>query len=166
MRKRLPLFLLLALTFSCKKNAEHETQKLKDTLRIIDSINAVRTKYNDSIRILNHNNIYKDLSGSHKFTHSEIGKSGNVNFKKIGRDEYEISGNIKLNDNYVEIKGIGELVTEKYLNFDGKIIQKINGTPYERTKKTSFTNEGKGSFWRLQNKVNGDGFVDYIDIHF
>ena len=52
------------------------------------------------------------------------------------------------------------------MNFDGEITQKINGTVFERTAKTTFFDEGKGKFWRLQNKVNGSGFVDYIDIYF
>ena len=34
------------------------------------------------------------------------------------------------------------------------------------TKKTTFFDEGKGNFWRLQDKINGSGFVDYIDIYF
>ncbi len=52
------------------------------------------------------------------------------------------------------------------LNFEGVIKQKINGTAFRRTSKTSFKNEKKGPYWRLQNKKGGEGFVEYIDIHF
>ena len=67
--------------------------------------------------------------------------------------------------NTLEIKGSVKRVSEKHLNFEGIITQKINGTTYIRSKKTTFFDEGKGKFWRLQNKINDAGFVDYIDIY-
>lgn len=160
--------LLAATALSCgKKSSEEKAQKeLADTLRKIDSINAYRAKYNDSIRELNRRNLYRDYSGNHRFKHSEIDAEGSVKFSNTGRDEYELSGSIISGKNSVQISGKAELVTEKYLNFEGKITQKINGKTYERNRKTSFKNEGKGNFWRLQDKVNSDGFVEYIDIYF
>lgn len=166
MKRLLLPFLALAL-LSCNKNVErYEQKKLADTLRIIDSINAARTVYNDSIRVLNGKNIYRDLSGSHRLTHSEISAPGKVFFTKTARDEYKISGKAASGSDFVEVNGKVELVTEKYLNFEGVIFQKIQGKPYKRSAKTSFKDEKKGSFWRMQNKVNSDGFVDHIDIHF
>ncbi len=166
--KKLIFILISLLVVSCGKKQTEVSEKrlLQDTLQKIDSINAHRTKYNDSIRALNSQNRYRDYSGTHQFSHSEINKTGTVKFTKIGRDEYKLSGKISSGINSVEISGVGELVTEKYLNFDGKIIQKIDGTTYVRNKKTSFKDEKKGNFWRLQDKVNSDGFVDYIDIYF
>ncbi len=165
--KKIPLIIAVLALASCNKNAEkYETQRLQDTLRIIDSINASRMAYNDSIRALNNKNIYRDLSGSHKITHSEISGSGTVNFVKTGRDEYEVSGSISSGKNKLQINGNIELVTEKYLNFEGKIKQTINGKSFNRTKKTSFKDEKTGPYWRLQNKIGADGFVEYIDIHF
>ena len=102
-----------------------------------------------------------------KFSSDEISPfSGTVNFEKTGRDLYHLSGTIKSGKNTLTIDGEIKKVSEKHLNFEGEIIQNIKGVIFKRTKKTTFFDEGKGNFWRLQNKVNGSGFVDYIDIHF
>lgn len=168
--KRLILVAVLALLFSCKKNTSTENNKeLQDTLSKIDSINAARTKYNDSIKTLNDKNRFTDLSGSHKLKFSSDGVvplNGAIIFQKKARDTYDVSGEAKFGNNTLSITGTIQRVSEKHLNFEGKISQKINGSNYDRTKKTTFLNEGKGNFWRLQDKVNGDGFVDYIDISF
>ena len=165
--KHLLLAAMAVAFISCKKTSTSETQMLNDTLAKIDSINAVRSKYNDSIRILNDKNRFPDLSGSHKLSYlSDDGVSlkGNINFNRTGRDLYQVSGNAKGGTNNLSIEGEIKRVSEKHLNFEGKISQKISGSPYTRTKKTTFLDEGKGNYWRLQDKVNGDGFVDYIDI--
>lgn len=162
------LILLLSLSLiSCNKNIEkYEQKKLANTLRVIDSINAARTVYNDSIRALNSQNRYRDLTGRHRFTHSEIPASGTVRFTKNGRDQYKVSGKASSGNDFVEINGDLKVVTMQYLNFEGVINQKINGTAFRRTSKTSFKDEKKGPYWRLQNKKGGEGFVEYIDIHF
>ena len=95
--KRLFLILLAFAIIACNKNGENNAKKI-DSTKIIDSMNVVIKKHNDSIRALNSKNNFDDLSGSHQLT---------------------------------------------------------------------FTNdEGKGKFFRLQQKVNSEGFVDYIDIHY
>lgn len=162
------LILLLSLSLiSCNKNIEkYEQKKLADTLRVIDSINAARTIYNDSIRALNSQNRYRDLTGRYRFTHSEIPASGTVHFIKNGRDQYKVSGKASSGNDFVEINGDLKVVTMQYLNFEGVIKQKINGTAFRRTSKTSFKDEKKGPYWRLQNKKGGEGFVEFIDIHF
>jgi hypothetical protein len=134
----------------------------------IESLNIERQRLNERIAIKNQQNVLKDISGPHqlKFSSDETSTfSGTVHFENTGRDLYEISGVAKSGTNTLEIRGMIKRVSEKHLNFDGEITQKINGTVYNRTKKTTFFNEGKGNFWRLQNKVNGSGFVDYIDIY-
>ena len=109
------------------------------------------------------------MSGKHKFTHNSISNNGSVDFKNIGRDLYEISGSAKSGKNYVKIEGELKMVSEEYLNFTGKITQSIsendNGKVDVRTKKTSFAKKGNGKYWRLQNRLNSSGFVDYIDIY-
>lgn len=73
------LLLLSVILLSCNKNIEeYEKKKLTDTVRIIDSVNAARTVYNDSIRTLNKKDRYSDISGRHRFTHSEVEGSGNA----------------------------------------------------------------------------------------
>lgn len=166
MKKLIPL-VILATLFSCKKTTTSENNELKDTIAKIDSINASIKKHNDSIQILNDKNRFGDLSGTHALKYSTdegATLNGGINFNKIGRDQYEVSGNAKSNSNTLNINGTIKRVSDKHLNFEGKISQKIDGSSYIRTKKTTFLDEGKGNFWRLQDKVNGDGFVDYIDI--
>ena len=154
---------------SCSKKEIENTDITSPENKKIESLNIERQKLNENIAIKNQQNVLKDLSGKHqlKFTSDETaGFSGTVNFENTGRDLYEISGNAKSGKNTLAINGTIKKVTEKHLNFDGEITQKINGTVYKRTSKTTFFNEGKGSFWRLQNKINSSGFVDYIDIYF
>ncbi|WP_346983299.1 hypothetical protein [Chryseobacterium sp. POE27] len=56
------------------------------------------------------------------------------------------------------------------MNFSGTLTQSIsendNGKPYVRNKPKTFMSKDGGKTYRLQDMVNGSGFVDYIDIHF
>lgn len=153
---------------SCSQKQSENTSTISMENKKIESLNIERQRLNERIAIKNQQNVLKDISGPHqlKFSSDETSTfSGTVHFENTGRDLYEISGVAKSGTNTLEIRGMIKRVSEKHLNFDGEITQKINGTVYNRTKKTTFFNEGKGNFWRLQNKVNGSGFVDYIDIY-
>lgn len=165
--KKILLPVVLLTLFSCKKSTETSAKQSNDTLAKIDSINAARVEYNDSIKILNDKSRLADLSGSHKLTFTTDGAkmSGKIEIEKTGRDLYGVQGGATSGSTTLKINGIIKRISEKHLNFDGKISQKINGSAYSRKKKTTFLDEGKGNFWRLQDKVNGDGFVDYIDIY-
>ncbi len=61
-------FIPLILIASRATKTEKIMLKMSDSTKIIDSIDAVRMKYNDSIRALNNKNNYGDLSGKHKLT--------------------------------------------------------------------------------------------------
>ncbi|MDO5615159.1 MAG: hypothetical protein Q4G16_03145 [Cruoricaptor ignavus] len=164
--KKLIFTAMAFAVIGCNQNKKTEQ---KDDLQLqVDSINQARAKYNDSIQALNEANRFGDLSGSktlsYKSDDSSININGTINFQKTGRDLYDISGNASSGKNTISINGTIKRVSEKHLNFEGEISQNINGSAYKRTKKTTFLNEGKGKFWRLQDKVNADGFVDYIDI--
>ena len=154
--------------FSCSKKESGFSQTISDSTKIIESINVVRMKINDSIRLKNNRNIFADLSGTHslKFSSDEGTINGKINFEKTGRDLYKVSGSGKSKQNIINIEGTINRVSGRHLNFEGKIIQNINGTTFIRTKKTTFLDEGKGNYWRLQDKINGSGFVEYIDIYF
>ena len=168
MKQAILLISLLAL-ISCSKKESNQSTAPSPEAKRIESINVVRKNRNDSITVINKQNIFKDLSGTHRihFSSDEIsGFFGTATFEKIDRDLYTMSGNAKSEKNSLKIKGTVKKVSEKHLNFDGEITQKINGVIYKRTKKTTFFDEGKGKFWRLQNKINSSGFVDYIDIYF
>lgn len=157
------------LVVSCSKKETTPASVQTDSTKIVDSINAARTKINDSIR---NKNQFKDFSGEHKFTHNLIENSGTVDFKKIDgeRDHYTVSGNVRSGKNYVEIKGFIAVVSDKHMNFTGEITQSIsendNGKPYTRKGTKTFASKNGGKTYRLQDMVNGSGFVDYIDIHF
>ena len=164
-------FILLSsaiFLFSCSKKESGFSQTISDSTKIIESLNLERTKINDSIRLKNNRNIFADLSGTHslKFSSDEGSINGKINFEKTGRDLYKVSGSGKSGQNIINIEGTINRVSGRHLNFEGKIIQNINGTTFTRTKKTTFLDEGKGNYWRLQDKINGSGFVEYIDIYF
>lgn len=167
--KKAFLIISAAMLLSCsKKELDYDNETSLEN-RKIESINVERKKLNDSIAIRNQRNVLRDLSGKHqlKFSSDETsGFSGTVNFENTGRDLYTLTGNAKSGNNTLKIEGTVKRVSVKHLNFEGEITQKINGVIYKRTKPTTFSNEGKGNFWRLQNKVNGSGFVDYIDIYY
>jgi uncharacterized protein YjbJ (UPF0337 family) len=160
----------IALTFAliaCNKTAENSS-KLIDSTKIIDSMNAVIQKHNDSVKSLNNKNSYSDLSGAHKlsFTNDDgLSFSGSVRFTKIMSDGYEVKGNAKSGNNSLTIDGKADRVSAKHINFYGKITQTINGKTESKKQSNTFRDEGKGNFFRLQEKVNQDGFVDYIDIY-
>ena len=164
-------FILLSsaiFLFSCSKKESGFSQTISDSTKIIESLNLERTKINDSIRLKNNRNIFADLSGTHslKFSSDEGTINGKIKFEKTGRDLYKVSGSGKSGQNIINIEGTINRVSGRHLNFEGKIIQNINGTTFTRTKKTTFLDEGKGNYWRLQDKINGSGFVEYIDIYF
>lgn len=167
--KKIILLISGILIISCsKKENQHAAAQTAEEKRI-DSINEYRQKRNDSITIKNAKNQFRDLSGDHTFTHSSISNKGSVNFKNIGRDLYEVSGNVKSGKNYAKIEGEIKMVSEEFLNFTGKITQSLqendNGKIDVRTKKTSFAKKGNQKYWRLQNRVNNAGFTDNIDIY-
>ena len=175
MKKTLIIAIAGFLTFSCSKKESQKTPEKSDITKITDSINAERTKINDSIKALNSKNRFKDFSGSHKFVYQNDSSpkySGSVNFTKIEgeRDNYNVSGNIKSDNNSVNLKGFVQVVTAKHMNFTGEITQSIsdndNGKPYTRKGTKTFMSKDGGKTYRLQDMVNGSGFVDYIDIHF
>ena len=164
-------FILLSsaiFLFSCSKKESGFSQTISDSTKIIESLNLERTKINERIRLKNNRNIFADLSGTHslKFSSDEGTINGKIKFEKTGRDLYKVSGSGKSEQNIINIEGTINRVSGRHLNFEGKIIQNINGTTFTRTKKTTFLDEGKGNYWRLQDKINGSGFVEYIDIHF
>lgn len=166
--KKLLLIPLILTAFSCNKIGENNSKEI-DSAKIIDSINVVRTKYNDSIRALNNKNTFGDLSGNHKLTFASddgFTMTGNVKFNKIMSDGYEVKGSAKSGKNLLIINGKADRVTQKHINFYGNITQSINGKTESKSKSNTFRDEGKGNFFRLQEKVNKDGFVDYIDIYF
>lgn len=164
------VFLISAfLAIACNKNESKSASTKSPENQRIDSINEYRKKRNDSVAIKNAKNQFKDLSGTHVFSHSSFSNKGNVDFKNIGRDLYEVSGSVKSGKDYAKIEGEIKMVSEEFLNFNGKITQSLQenegGKVDVRAKKTSFHKKGNEKFWRLQNRLNSSGFTDNIDIY-
>ncbi len=155
-------FAILCLLLSCKKEATPTENKI-DSVQIVDSINTARNKINDSLR---NKNRFGNLDGNHQLLHQSISGKGSIDFKKVigNHDEYEINGSLKSGGNSLSVKGIGIRVSEKHFNFTGEIDETINGKPYLRKGTKTFLSKDGGKTWRLQDMVNGDGFVEYIDI--
>ncbi len=156
---------LILLVIACQK--EPKISKIEMENLRIDSINQERQKINDSIQKRNEMNRYPALAGAHtlSFSNFDTEFKGPIHFEVVGRDRYKVSGKIVKGSNHVEIQGEILQVSPKHLNFEGIISQRINATNFERPRKTTFTKEGKEPKFRLQHKVGGQGFVEYIDIH-
>lgn len=167
MKKFLPAIFVLVL-FSCKKNATQTNAKI-DSAKAADSIDRIHTKYNDSIKNLNSKNQFPDISGVHHISHNMIRDLGDINFKRISGDQYEVSGNLKSGENSLNIKGNLEVLSDKYMNFTGTITQSIseynNGKTFLRKGTMTFKKKNNET-WELQNKINASNFVDYINIKF
>ncbi len=169
MKNFLSALAVSAVLVSCSKKEATPVPEKADTAKIVDSINAARTKINDSIRSKNH---FKDFSGTHTFTHNSIKNPGSVHFEKIKgeADHYNIKGDIKSGKSYVHIDGFMAVVSDKHMNFTGNISESVagseNGKPYVRRGTKTFMSKDGGKTYRLQDMVNGSGFVEYIDIHF
>lgn len=165
MKRSIYVLVLLALV-GCKKSSETDVKKL-DSAKIIDSINLVRTKINDSI--MSHSR-FQNWEGSHSITHDMISGSGKLQFTKIGRDEYKISGENKKGNNYISIEGTGEMRSAKHLSFNGTIKQSIadndNGKVDVRSGRKTFLSKDGGKTYRLQQSINNSGFSDQIIIKF
>lgn len=171
MKKITLLLLAIFLIQSCNNKEEYEKKLAEDHQHLEDSLNERIQKHNDKIAVLNKKNKRKDLSGNHAFTMATDGIStlqGTVNFKNINADEYEISGSAKSGKNIITINGTGKLKTPENIYFEGEITQNIaeNGAKYTRKGKQIFHQEKNRTSWTLKDKVNSEGFVDYIDIHF
>lgn len=169
MKNFLTAIAVLAVLVSCSKKEAAPASEKADSTKIVDSINAARTKINDSIRSKNH---FKDFSGTHQFTHNSIKNPGSVHFEKIKgeSDHYNIKGDIRSGKSYVHINGYMAVVSGKHMNFTGNISESVaeseNGKLYVRQGTKTFMSKDGGKTYRLQDMINGSGFVEYIDIHF
>lgn len=75
--------------------------------------------------------------------------------------------------NYMKIDGTVKIINPKVLEFDGKIITRINyinnGVPHERKGRFILKAWGNRKYWRMQKMTQPDGehtVTDYIDIFF
>lgn len=163
MKNFLPLLILVSV-ISCKKSAETNVSKV-DSSTIIDSINLARTKINDSILA---SRSYKDLEGTHSLSHDMLKGTGKITFKKIGQDEYQISGKQADGKQYLTIEGTARMTSPKNLKFEGNIKQSIsdndNGKLDVRSGKRNFSTKDDAKTFKLHESLNSSGFADKIII--
>ena len=163
MKNFLPILILLSVV-SCKKTEETNVSKV-DSAQIIDSINVARTKINDSILS---SRSFKDLEGTHSLTHDMLKGTGKITFKKIGQDEYQISGKQSDGKQYLTIDGTARMTSSKNLKFEGDIKQSIsdndNGKVDVRSGKKNFSTTDGGKTFKLHESLNNAGFADKIII--
>lgn len=162
--KNLFPILILVLVISCKKTEETNTLKV-DSAKVIDSINSARTKINDSILA---SRSFKDLEGTHSLSHDMLKGTGKITFKKIGQDEYQISGKQADGNQYLTIDGTAKMTSSKNLKFEGSIKQSIsdndNGKVDVRSGKRNFSTTDGGKTFKLHESINSSGFADKIII--
>lgn len=163
MKNFFPILILLSV-ISCKKTEETNISKV-DSAKIIDSINVARTKINDSILS---SRSFKDLEGTHSLTHDMLKGIGKITFKKIGQDEYQISGKHSEGKQYLTIDGTARMTSSKNLKFEGDIKQSIsdndNGKVDVRSGKKNFSTTDGGKTFKLHESINSSGFADKIII--
>ncbi|MCD9854880.1 hypothetical protein LUD75_09200 [Epilithonimonas sp. JDS] len=165
MKNFLPILILISV-ISCKKSAEADVSKV-DSAKIIDSINLARTKINDSILA---SRSFKNLEGTHSLTHDMLKGTGKITLKKIGQDEYQISGKQSDGKQYLTIDGTARMTSSKNLKFEGDIKQSIsdndNGKMDVRSGKRNFSTTDGGKTFKLHESLNSSGFADKIIIKF
>lgn len=163
MKKLFPILILFSI-ISCKKSAETNVSKV-DSTKIIDSINLARTKINDSILS---SRSFKNLAGTHNLTHDMLKGTGKITFKKIGQDEYEVSGKQTDGKQFLTIDGTARMTSPKNLKFEGNIKQSISdndsGKLDVRNGKRNFSTNDGGKTFKLHESVNSSGFADKIII--
>lgn len=164
--KKIALFIIAFSIISCKKSEETQSVKV-DSTKIIDSINLVRQKVNDSILTTDR---YNSLVGNHILTHGMINGQGKIDFVKTGKDEYNIIGSLQNGNNYIRIDGVGQMISKNNLKFEGTIKQSIqdyeNGKLDVRNGKKIFFTKDDGKTFKLHESINSFGFSDQIYIKF
>lgn len=163
MKNLFSIVILLAL-FSCNKSSESKVPKV-DSAKIIDSINLVRTKINDSIL---GNRGFINMEGTHRLSHDMLKGTGKITFQKIGQDEYEVSGKQADGKQFLTVDGIAKMTSHKNLKFEGNISQSIsendNGKVDVRSGKRNFSSSDGGKTFKLYESMNSSGFADKIII--
>lgn len=131
------------------------------------------------VMVCSADDIEQFVLGNHVLTlqwlqnHNGVGKA--KIFKKDGTltldgyQEEHYEGSL----NYMKIDGTVKIINPKVLEFDGKIITRINyinnGVPYERKGRFILKAWGNRKYWRMQKMTQPDGehtVTDYIDIFF
>ena len=182
------MIILTGIVFlvSCKpKTGDTTEQRLRQENFVLrkenDSLKAViekahRTYEGDTIQKLPEAQPIKStptFEGKHELTLQWISweKPGSVIIEASDDGLYTIKGSQTNNEIYLKIDGKIKPLTDRELEFDGKIEHNAHsisdGKPCVRTGKQLFKATGTRKYWRLQNMLSCDGATtDYVDIYF
>lgn len=181
------IFSFLVLACSCKnqtsdtgenklRTENFNLKKENDSLRsVIDK--SSRTIEGDTIQKLPKapkRKSYPTFRGKHDLTLHWISweRPGSVTITETEDNWYSIQGSqTDGKGNYLKINGRIKPITDRELEFDGKIetrVESINqGEPCIRLGSKLFKATGTRKYWRLQEMINCDGgTTDYVDIYF
>jgi len=180
------LFIAVLSTVSCKpKTGDTAEQRLRqenfDLKKEIDSLKVLiekseRTYEGDTIQKLPEAQPIKStpaFEGKHELTLQWISwdDPGSVMISPSANSWYTIKGSQNNNELYLRIDGRIKPLTDRELEFDGKIEHNVHagvdGKPCLRIGKQLFKATGTRQYWRLQNMLSCDGTTtDYVDIYF
>ncbi|MGC7590611.1 hypothetical protein ACPWUF_09035 [Bisgaard Taxon 46] len=116
--------------------------------------------------------IEKKMIGLHKLSLQWVSweKFGTAEMY-VGPAGLMIEGEQYVNDNYVILKGLVDVIDERAFKFTGTIITRVdhinNGNDCERAGEFEFRATGNRKYWRLQQMSNPcDHATDYVDVFF
>lgn len=141
-----------------------------------DLIYSVKNKKSEDNKRANKNlsPIEKNIVGKHllslqwisweDFGTCEITKQNDGRLRCIG-SQYS-----KENSDYLKLDGYITIISEKHLQFSGKIYTRVeewnNGEEYVRSGVYNFQSTDNRKYWRMQEIAGANGQADYIDIYF
>lgn len=180
------LFIAVLSAISCKpKIGDTAEQRLMqenfELKKDNDSLKALieksqRTYEGDTVQVLPKSapeTAYPTFTGKHELTLQWISwdKPGSAMISPSDNGWYTIKGSQTNNEAYLRIDGKIKPLTDRELEFDGKIEHNVHaavdGKPCIRTGKQRFKATGTRKYWRLQNMLSCDGTTtDYVDIYF
>lgn len=148
---------------------------MKNVMLIAFCILTTTFAYSQGVVKFNKEAFQKNLVGQHGITLQWISWDYRGTVKITEEDKVlKIKGIQRSRDNHtdsVSINGTLEIISDKEIQFTGKIITTVSfnngGKPCEKEGTYTFKKTGNRRYWRLQEMKNCDGVVvDYVDLYF
>ncbi|GAB4184395.1 MAG: hypothetical protein OHK0057_12790 [Thermoflexibacter sp.] len=148
---------------------------MKNVLFTAFYILTIISAYSQGVVKFNKEAFQKNLVGQHGITLQWISWDYRGTVKITQEDKVlKITGTQRSKENTtdsVSINGVLEVISDKEIQFTGKIITTVSynngGKPCEKEGTYTFKKTGNRRYWRLQEMKNCDGVVvDYVDLYF
>ncbi|SFE85873.1 hypothetical protein [Thermoflexibacter ruber] len=148
---------------------------MKNVLFTAFYILTITSAYSQGAVKFNKEAFKKNLVGQHGITLQWISWDYRGTVKITQEDKVlKITGIQRSRENTtdsVSINGVLEVISDKEIQFTGKIITTVSynngGKPCEKEGTYTFRKTGNRRYWRLQEMKNCDGVVvDYVDLYF